>query len=75
MIVESTCKRLIDEVLEISEFELGTSATVRGRIMRKATEQEYINDCLQDPTCPEDTKKLLTITNNPNRYWYEVHVD
>lgn len=75
MIVESITKRQIGEVFILPEFECGVSRCVPASIMREATEQEYIDDCLSDPSLPASSKVLMVITNNPKLFWYEVLVD
>jgi hypothetical protein len=75
MIVESTEPRVIGSTVDIPMMEVGTSPNARGKIKRTATEEEYIADCLADPTCPEETKPLLVVTGSTDLFWYEVETD
>ena len=75
MIVESTTPRLIGEELILPQFEYGPAGTTKARIVRQATEQEYIDDCLADPTLPDSNRDLMVLTNDPNLRWYEVATD
>ena len=75
MIVESKYPREIGEIFDLPEFEVGHSRTVRVQIMREATEEEYIADCLADPTLPEESRNLMVVTGRKDLHWYEVHTD
>lgn len=75
MIVETTVPLKIGDQIPIAEFELGVSSFIQGIVSRKATEEEYIADCLADPACPEETKALMVVTGDTYRHWYEVICD
>lgn len=75
MIVESISRRLIGEEFILPEFEYGIGRKTKAKIMREATETEYIQDCLADPSMPDSSRHLMVVTNDPNRFWYEVSAD
>lgn len=75
MMIESRTKRSTGGRPLLPKFEIGLTEVVPATILREVTEQEYIDSCLSDPACPEETKPLMVVTNDPGRWWYEVSVD
>lgn len=74
MIVESTRPREIGEEFYLG-FDESTPTGVRGKVLREATEEEYVADCLADPTLPEYSRKLTVVTGRKDLWWYEISVD
>ena len=75
MIIESTRERTMGEVFDLPRLERGPSPTARAKIVGVATEQEYLDDCLADPSLLPECLHLMVLTNDPNRFWYRVEVD
>ncbi len=73
--IESRIPRKIGEVLDLPEYELGESPVVRAKIVREATEEEYVVDSLADPNLSEDSRLRTHVTGALDRWWYEVEVD
>ena len=61
IIVESWAPREIGERLTLPQFQDGPTGNTRAIIIREATEQEYIDDCLADPTCPPESRHLMVL--------------
>lgn len=74
MIVESVIERAVGDECDLYEHEFGDSQVVRARVVRVATEEEYVESCLADPLLPEASRPLTVVTGEEGRWWYEVEV-
>ena len=75
IIIESHGPRKIGELFTLPQFQDGPTGNTRAVIIREATEQEYIDDCLADPTCPPESRRLMILTGRTDIYWYAVETD
>lgn len=75
MLIETTVPLNIGDQVPVFKFEVGVSHSIPGVVTRLATEEEYVNDCLADPELPEDSRHLMVVTGDSNKFWYEVSVD
>lgn len=75
MIIESRVLKTVGDTVRLALFQRGPNSFTQAKIVRAATEQEYVDDCLADPGFPEESRHLTVVTNAPNLYWYEVSTD